>query len=356
MPRPRPPYLHREVTRHGKTTWYVRVGKGPRIRIHGAFGTPEFYAAYEAARSGQSKATRSKTPAGSLAWLVERYRESAAWVNLSPATRRQRENILRHVLESAGTIPFSAIKRRDIVAGRDRRRDTPAAAKHFLQTLRGLFDWAEEAEYLKDNPTRGVKIARKATEGYHVWTEEECRRFESRWPLGTRERLAYDILFYTGLRRGDAVQLGRPHVREGVATIRTEKTGEIVSIPLAPALQRSIEAARDFVGELTYLATKSGRPWKKESFGNWFRKACEAAGVPGSAHGLRKARATHAANSGASEAQLDAMFGWRGGRMAALYTKNANRRRLAEDAARFLDRNENIHSRTQAQGAGNTSK
>jgi hypothetical protein len=46
MPRPRPPHLHRQVSRHGKTVWYVRVGKGPRTRIKAAFGTPEFDAEY----------------------------------------------------------------------------------------------------------------------------------------------------------------------------------------------------------------------------------------------------------------------------------------------------------------------
>ena len=49
MPRPRPPHLHRQVTRHGKTVWYVRIGKGPRIRIRSAFGTSEFDAEYRAA-------------------------------------------------------------------------------------------------------------------------------------------------------------------------------------------------------------------------------------------------------------------------------------------------------------------
>ena len=33
MPRPRPPHLQREITRHGKAVWYVRVGHGPRVRI-----------------------------------------------------------------------------------------------------------------------------------------------------------------------------------------------------------------------------------------------------------------------------------------------------------------------------------
>ena len=59
MPRPRPPYLHRERTRHGHVTWYVRVGKGPRIRVHGEFGSSEFNAAYRAAIAGET------TPQGS---------------------------------------------------------------------------------------------------------------------------------------------------------------------------------------------------------------------------------------------------------------------------------------------------
>ena len=48
MPRPRPPHLQRQVTQHGKTVWYVRIGKGPRTRIRAEFGTPEFGAEYKA--------------------------------------------------------------------------------------------------------------------------------------------------------------------------------------------------------------------------------------------------------------------------------------------------------------------
>ena len=60
-----------------------------------------------------------------------------------------------------------------------------------------------------------------------------------------------------------------------------------------------------------------------------FRAACNAAGVQKSAHGLRKIAATRAAEAGATVAELEAMFGWSGGGMASLYTKTADRRRLA---------------------------
>jgi integrase len=67
-----------------------------------------------------------------------------------------------------------------------------------------------------------------------------------------------------------------------------------------------------------------------------FRDACQQAGVPGSAHGVRKIAATRAANRGATVAQLEAIFGWSGGTMASLYTRSADRRRLALEAMHKL--------------------
>src|SRR5262249_44021519 len=188
---------------------------------------------------------------------------------------------------------------------------------------------------------KGVKLLAGANDadGFHAWTQEEVARFEARWPVGTRKRLAFDLLLYTGLRRGDAVRVGRQHERDGVITIRTEKhrkgkPGELVSIPILPPLAASIGTTK--TGDLTYPVTDAGRSWVKESFGNWFRDACRKAGCPGSAHGLRKAGATRAAERGASERQLMAIFGWSTGKMAQHYTRSADRKRLAHDAAQLL--------------------
>ena len=62
----------------------------------------------------------------------------------------------------------------------------------------------------------------------------------------------------------------------------------------------------------------------------------ESAGLPGSAHGVRKIAATRAANAGATVAQLEAIFGWTGGNMASLYTRKADRKRLATGAMHLL--------------------
>jgi integrase len=332
MPRPRPPHLHREVTRHGKTSWYVRVGHGPRIRIRAEYGTAEFDAEYRAALAG-APVRKAAPSTASLHWLVTRYRETLAWNSLSAATRRQRENILRGVLETAGNESYAKINQATIIAGRERRASTPAQARNFLDAMRGLFRWAHAAGLVKVDPTAGVdNPPRRRGDGFRPWTEDDVAAYQGRWPIGTRQRVWLDVLLYTGLRRGDAVRLGRQHVRDGIATIKTEKSGYTteVSIRVLPVLQATLDAGP--CGDLTFIASANGRPFVKAAFGNAFRDACRAAGVPGSAHGVRKLAATRLADAGATEAELDALFGWTGRQMAALYTRSANRRRLAAQA------------------------
>jgi integrase len=276
--------------------------------------------------------------AGTLEWLIDRYRETTSWKTFSPATRRQRENIFVNVIKSGGRSPYCEITKANIVAGRDRRAATPAQARNFLDAMRGLFKWALEAGLVSLNPAEGIKNPpRPKGDGFRPWTEADVAAYEERWPIGTRQRVWLDVLLYTGLRRGDAVRLGRQHVREGIAMIKTEKTGTAVALPILPVLAKTLAVGP--CGDLTFIAGASGRPFTKESFGNEFREACRTAGVAGSAHGVRKIAATRAANAGATVPQLEAIFGWQGGAMASLYTRSADRQRLAVESMHMLANN-----------------
>jgi hypothetical protein len=259
MPRPRPPRLQRETSRHGKTVWYVRGGKGPRICIRAALGTPEFEAEYQTAINGAPRPVKGAPAVGTLAWLIARYRETTAWSGFSAATRRHRDNIFRHVLESAGQQPYAKITTQTIMAGRDRRAKTPAQARNFLDAMRGVFKWALNARLVKIDPTAGVDSpARKKGDGFIPWTEEHVEKYEDRWPLGTRQRVWLDVLLYTGLRRGDAVRLGRQHVKDSIATLKTEKSQFTVEVtlPILPALARTLQAGP--CGDLTFIAARVG--------------------------------------------------------------------------------------------------
>lgn len=336
MPRQRPPYLHHEIKR-GKTVWYVRRSKkSPRFRIRAAFGSETFMEEYQAALDGKRLNPR-QAAVGSLRWLWDHYRLSDTWLSLSPATRRQRENIMFHVLKENGDKAFSALRSEHITAGLDKRAKTPSAARNFLDTMKGLFGWAKSRGHVRQDPTSSIKPPkRRKGSGFAPWTRAEVAAYQAKWPLGTRQRVWLDVLLYTGLRRGDAAKIGNEHVNEdGIISIVTEKTGTPVVIPMLTVLQRSLLAGPR--GTAAWCVGEKGAPFVKEAFGNAFSEAARLAGVDKSAHGVRKIAATIAAENGATERELEAIFGWTGGRMAAHYTRSAERAKLAYQAAEKLN-------------------
>jgi integrase len=247
--------------------------------------------------------------------------------------------------KTGGSAQLSSIDRQAIIEGRDRRSAHPSQARQFVQTARSLFAWALLRNHVTADPTQLVKIKRSKSKGHIPWEESDIIRYEQRWPRGTRQRVMLDVYCYTGMRRGDAARIGRQHIKGGALVFDTEKNGMRVTMPILPILQATLDAGP--VGDLAFIAKKNGDPIDKKTLGNAFREACKAAGIVGkSAHGLRKAAATRAVNNGATEREIEALFGWTGGQMAALYTRSADRKRLAEGAVEKLARNNETANET----------
>ncbi|HTZ67491.1 MAG TPA: tyrosine-type recombinase/integrase [Roseiarcus sp.] len=162
-----------------------------------------------------------------------------------------------------------------------------------MKAMRGLFSWSLEAGHETTNPCEGVKVVSFATEGFAVWTDDDVAAYRARWPLGTHQRVAFEVLYETGLRRGDAVRVGRAHVRDGVIRLQTEKTSARVAIAISETLIEALEAGP--VGDLTFIVGAHGKPLVKESFTNMFRECSLAAGVNKSPHGVRAAAASRRA-------------------------------------------------------------
>lgn len=338
MPRRRYQYVQRQVTRHDTVVWYFRIGDGPRTRIRGEYGSKEFVAAWRALMAGQSL---EQEPAAkhTLQWLVDKYQQSAAFKGLRESTQSNRRNILKVVCKTGGKMLVSQITRATIAAGRDRRAETPHAAVNFMKVMGYLFEWAVDAGYARANPVKDVKRPKAKSDGHIPWTEEDVIAFYRKHGPGTQARLALEIMMFTGLRRCDAYRVGPQHINNGVLEIRAQKNGQELFIPLEPILESALERVK--TGHLAYLVTpKHGRPFKSEaSFGNWFGKVCAEAGVPGRAHGVRKQMAQRLAEAGGTNAELKALFGWNSDAMAALYTKNADKRRLSRSASEKLKAN-----------------
>lgn len=334
MPRPRKPYTQKEITRHGKTVWYFRRGKEKRIRLPGAFGSAEFNAAYEAALRGEPVEKKATAPRTSFRWLVDQYYESGRFLRYAAGTQRAYRGILEGACEHGGNINFKKTTKKDIQAGKVRREKNPYAAQAYVSVMKLLFQFAIDSGWMDENPADGIGARRPRSDGYHTWSVDEVKQFQAKYALGTQQRLAMDIMLYTGLRLSDAISLGPQHIKNGVITIKTKKTGVELTIPVLPPLAESIAATK--VDGLLFLPAPRGGKRNNITASVWFAGEAKKAGIPGSAHGLRKAGATIAAENGATAYELMAMYGWSSPQMAEVYTKKANRTKLAEQAANKL--------------------
>lgn len=383
MARIRLKYVTTDRDRHGNARHYFRKrGMARKVRLPGLPGSDEFMAAYQAALAGAPMPATATTAArlplikgtDSFEWLCERYKRSPEFTNkLIEITQTRRAQMLTSIcaepLSSTrpvpiGRLPYDQITTKAIRALRDRRAEQPNGANNMLKALKVLMKWAVEVGYLDQNPAKDVPPIEVHSEGYHTWTVDEVRQFEARHAVGSKARLALTLMLYTGQRRSDIVQFGKQHIRDGVLTFTQQKNKSrkpvTLTLPVLPALARIIEATPR--RNLTLLETEHGRPFSVNGFGNKFRDWCDQAGLPHcTAHGLRKAGATIAAERGATEKQLMAIFGWSTLEQVQHYTRRASQAKLAAGAMHYLNFDENeieinvSHRKTQFENGGTIS-
>lgn len=340
-----------DFDRHGNARFYFRRQGAPKVRLRETPGTDAFKDEVACARLGlpykettaQAQAADTKAPKDSLRWLVEEYeRRNRNRITGDLMDRRYR--MLVEICETTkgkhvrGNLPYAQMQRRHVIEIRDEIRDTPGAQNNVVKALSAMFTWAVKADLLAINPCAGIDRL-KAGDGFHTWTRDEVTQYEARHPVGTKARLALHLGLFTGLRLSDIAIVGRQHVRDGWLKIRPGKTsgssGVTVEIPVLSELQETIDATE--TGDLAFLVTDWGRPFSVDGLGNKMRQWCDQAGLPHcTMHGLRKAGATIAAENGATDDELMAIFGWTTKQQTTLYTRQASRKKLAGGAMHKL--------------------
>ena len=267
-------------------------------------GTQEFLAEYQAFLNQNSPTRESRLSKDSVSAVVARFYGSTEFKVLAPGTQTAYRGIFERFRRNHGTKKIASIQTVHVNSLIDELADKPAAAKHFRLRLKALMDFAIGAGYRTDNPVVNAKRVKHRDKGIRPWTEQDIADFRARWPVSSPQRVAFEILLHTGLRRSDAVRLGRQHVRrypDGdrfvIKTKKSQETVELV-IPQHPVLRSFI--AQIPASQLTYIMTAHGAPRSEKAFTNWIREAAAAAGLPAnsSPHGLRKAACRRLADAG----------------------------------------------------------
>jgi len=317
----------------GGTHHYFRKAGSPRIPLPGLVGSAEFMAAYADALTaapmpiGASK--RSKP--GSVSLALAEYFASRTFSNFSGGTPALRRAALERFREQYGHKPLASLPTTFIVALLDTM--APHSAHTLLKSLRSFMTWCVERKLIPANPTLGIKLKVPKSDGYHTWTEDEVARFEAAHPIGSRARLALALGLYTAQRRSDVIRIGRQHIRDGVLTVRQQKTGKVLAIPVHADLA-AIIAATPTTDHLTLLTTLTNKNYSPNDFSDQFGRWCDAADLPSRCvfHGLRKAAARRLAEGGCTVHEIAAITGHTTLKEVERYTEAADQVRLARAA------------------------
>lgn len=333
----KPAFVSSYRDRHRVLRWRFRRPGYPESQTRELFGSEAWWAWYAAADAATKlEIGASRTKPGSFNAVVVAYYASSDYRRLGKVTQVTYRNILDRFRTAAGDLPVAKMTSAHVRKWLDNRADRPAAANTLLKVLRAVMRFALDRGMITVDPTFGVRPVKNQTDGHHTWTEAEIAKYEAHWKLGTRERLAFDLLLYTAQRSGDVRQMGRQHVHDGHVTVRQEKTGQPLEIPMHPRLVASIAAFNS--GHLTYIVTKDGDPYSARGFGNWFNDSAQAAGLEKgrTAHGLRKAAARRMAEAGCTPHQIAAVTGHKTLKEVERYTRAAGQKALAGSALAMI--------------------
>jgi integrase len=237
--------------------------------------------------------------------------------------------------QDIGATPIALLTRQDVE--RHLAAETPGAAGFLLKRVRVLTRFALARCYIAADPCAGIPTP-SAGGTWHCWADDEIAQFRKVHRLGTRERLAFELVLNCALRRTDAAEMQWEQIKGGAIRLKQSKTGRVLVIPIGDDLASAIDAWR---GPRTGAVIRHPRRRKgltAESFGNMFAEWCDAAGLPARCvlHGVRKGRCRQMAEAGCSEKELSAVSGHTTLQMVAHYTKAADQERLARAALERL--------------------
>jgi integrase len=347
------PYLWAPMGRHSRRYWFYRRA-GKRIPITSPDGRrlqegePGFLEAYARIHESFGVAPSAASAIGSLAHLIDTFREAPEFTTLKEKTRKDYTRYLDTLKTQHGHRQIATMPREAVFKMRDEFKATPRTANYLVSVLRLLLSYAEDRKRsfrLPDhwsNPARRPKKLRTGR-GHRPWEEVERETFRKRWPIGTLERALFETFDSTGQRGGDVAPMIRQQYFRGDIAVAQKKTGERVWIPACRDLRDALDPWLAGHEHLVMFPTPAGRSLKVDHMRHVMRAAIRAAALPDDCtlHGLRYTFATRAIELGLDWQTIESIVGHKTAEMAFKYTEKRRRARLAIvtlDSVRNADR------------------
>jgi enterobacteria phage integrase len=280
-----PPYCNRYRDRHGRMRVYFRRKGCPSVPLPEDVSSDEFWEAYAKALRAKPDKPLLVKPDGTMAALIASYLQSPEFVAVRETTKAGYCSRIEAIRKAHGHRPVATMTKDAIVtkvlqpyAGKEGQRLA------ILKMLRILIRHARAIGLLDHDPSAGIE--RPKTKNIRSWTRDEIAQFEARWPIGTKQRLAFGLMYYLGQRPrvGLAGYSRRQDSYHAAKDRRVSENTDFAGI----AGNLAVSAA----GGRTILVTEYGKPFTVDGLSGLLRDAIRESGLPLSCqpHGLRKTR------------------------------------------------------------------
>lgn len=181
--------------------------------------------------SGEIGVVRPEFPR--VAEAVEKFIAYQKSRHLAEETIRKYENLLGHrFLDWCEATGRGQLKQLSVDALRDFQQswnDGALYATKNIERLRAFFDFCLDAQWVSQNPVKGLKRPKVKHAPTHPFSRDEMKRILEtcdRYP-GNRDRLRAFVLLmrYSGLRIGDTIALSKDRLTGNKLLLYTAKTG-----------------------------------------------------------------------------------------------------------------------------------
>lgn len=325
------------VKSHGKHYYYFQRWRGTlreedRVSLPGEpfdrDGLPvaEWWALYRKL-NGEDE----KLHAGTFAGLIAAYKLSPEFLALSANSRKTYSRYLKEIQTLWGGLRVAGIEPKHVLALRDHKAATPAAANYTVRVLSTVLAWSVPRGYRSDNPCAHVKML-KGGDGWEPWSWEQISYFRdnvSKPELWWAAALA----LYTGQRQGDCLAMRWIEITGDWLSVVQQKTGKKLKIPM----HRDLKAVLASVPKrsLTVLSNTRDKPWTTDGFKtSWGKEMArpEMGCLEGLVfHGLRKSAVVFLLEAGCTSAEVAAITG-QSMQMVEHYARQVNQEKLASSA------------------------
>jgi integrase/recombinase XerD len=229
----------------------------------------------------------------------------------------------------------------DYLAERSKQQRSPRSTARLLSSLRRFYTWCMREQLIDEDPTRLLSAPKLGRPLPDTLSEKDVEQLlaapDTKTYIGIRDRAMLELLYATGLRVSELVNLNESQInlRQGVLRV----TGKGQKERLVPMGEEAIEWVNRYLREArpqlshgamldVLFLTKRRHGMTRQAFWYLIKRYAQQAGIRSklSPHTLRHAFATHLLNHGADLRAVQMLLGHSNISTTQIYTHIAQAR------------------------------